>query len=1058
VKKFSNWSFCWTILEDLSTMILSILTDTCDIYSHQDQVNTVDLELFSPRVIQVNYDFECTPLFRAIQRKDWEKAAEIATENPEQVRTWVLRYHDSGDGQRILRWRMLPIHALFLFSGTHGLAVLFLFIYPESVRLTDDQDMMPLHLACRNGALIETFEELLTAYPQALQHKDYKGRTPLDLVMISTHRQKEELVSLFVSFGGVSSSSNSQVVQHSKRNQKSSSPDSKIKVSSGNEKLLSDARDMQRGNDEHRHIKDSLTPKNITKDKSKQFVQFNIIDAQNVSNSNQSSSGSSTVVEKSQVNQVETGCNDKVNSQSHISNQSSTQSSVVDKSQLTGVEIGCDSKMHGQSQILHEKTMRSKLASPGRSVTIDPVATTHFFSESLKKAPKSPRVLKIASEKRKGSIKGQIIDSKNQQNQQQTLQLSTNNLDHSVQLSPAIPEKEFEPNRQSTNLSKESSYVSNVSTAFSNVLAETSASDALLKTSLSSPDVSKAVTSPKSPTPKLNGGETVLSFSKNVLDKNKPCLQTVDEHTRTEAKMLIQTMRDKRLQLLGKSCSDINDHKILENVDSSEAELKGYSDQNASLVGVNSSKAANNTKPDSTQAVANDESKDEVAHEVKISCDEAEISTNEQSVQFLCEVKEESNTCEVNELQAENAITAMSSSFFVPDIEGEESMKSSQCTEEESNALLTFSDQADLGSGVQRSVKASKDETLASDFNTAITTADFSTLNSIEERFDFESSAEDTEHIIDSTELKEEVKDPTIVIAEEKHLPIDSNNTYVPPEGNIDFQPQERTVHPVVSVDIIDSCSPVKNISALTFVREIISEHNENLNTADLEEVTCLNEASSIGINRFGGENHDTKGSECNGCLSQEENSDEDNCETEGGNISAAPTTTFPDKESISYHICADEMNEGAAKTEDIAMFGSDKAKLNSNSHVDEMTLHVAAAQSNQVEIISEVAIKLKVSSANRENVQLNVDEVFPCSEVCDQTDNNVSGRENYLDSFMKQTEVERCCSVDYGQDIDKAKELYVSSQTASLDQEVNRIEPEAVQSDETSNNIDSDY
>jgi hypothetical protein len=153
---------------------------------------------------------------------------------------------------------------------------------------------------------------------------------------------------------------------------------------------------------------------------------------------------------------------------------------------------------------------------------------------------------------------------------------------------------------------------------------------------------------------------------------------------------------------------------------------------------------------------------------------------------------------------------------------------------------------------------------------------------------------------------------------------------------------------------------------------------------------------------------------------------------------SAAPTTNFPDKESISYHGCADEMNEGAAKTEHIAMFGSDKVKLNSNSHVDEMTLNVAAAQSNQVEIISEVAIKLKGSSANRENVQLNVDEVFPCSEVCDQTDNNVSGRENYLDSFMKQTEVERCCSVDYGQDVDNAKELYVSSQTASLDQEVN--------------------
>jgi hypothetical protein len=205
-------------------------------------------------------------------------------------------------------------------------------------------------------------------------------------------------------------------------------------------------------------------------------------------------------------------------------------------------------------------------------------------------------------------------------------------------------------------------------------------------------------------------------------------------------------------------------------------------------------------------------------------------------------------------------------------MEGEESMKAAQCTEEESSALLTLCDQADLGNGVQRSVKASKDETLASDFNATISTA--------------ESTAADTEHIIDSTELKEEVKDPTTVTAEEKHMPIDSNNKYAPQEGNIDFQPQERIVEPVVSVDIID-----------------------------------------------------------------------------------------------------------------------------------------------------------KGSSSHRENVQINVDEVNSYSEVCDQTDNDVSGRENYLDSFIGQTEVERCCLVDYGQDVHNANELYISSQTASLDQEVNRIE-----------------
>jgi hypothetical protein len=371
-------------------------------------------------------------------------------------------------------------------------------------------------------------------------------------------------------------------------------------------------------------------------------------------------------------------------------------------------------------------------------------------------------------------------------------------------------------------------------------------------------------TSPEYPTPKLKGGETVLSFSRNVLDKIKPRLQTEGEHTRTEAKMLIQTMRDKRIQLLGKSCSDIYDHKILENIDSAVAELKGPSDQNASLVGASNNKVANNTQHDATQAVAQDESKDELVHEVKISCDEAEIGTNEQSVQLLCEVKENSNTCEVNELQAENAIIATSSSFFVPNMEGEESMKAAQCTEEESSALLTLCDQADLGNGVQRSVKASKDETLASDFNATISTA--------------ESSAADTEHIIDSTELKEEVKDPTTVTAEEKHMPIDSNNKYAPQEGNIDFQPQERIVEPVVSVDIID-----------------------------------------------------------------------------------------------------------------------------------------------------------KGSSSHRENVQINVDEVNSYSEVCDQTDNDVSGRENYLDSFIGQTEVERCCLVDYGQDVHNANELYISSQTGKF-------------------------
>jgi len=181
--------------------MLSITTDLCDVYFQPDEDEEVDLgELFSPRNIEVNYDFECTPLFHAIQRQNWEETAEIATEYPEQVRTWVHRY--DGQNRRSLRWRMLPIHALFVFSGTHDLAVLFLFIYPESAQLTDDQRMLPLHLACRNGAEESTIEEILSAFPQALTETDYKGRTPLDLVKTSTHCHKKELLAFLIEYDG----------------------------------------------------------------------------------------------------------------------------------------------------------------------------------------------------------------------------------------------------------------------------------------------------------------------------------------------------------------------------------------------------------------------------------------------------------------------------------------------------------------------------------------------------------------------------------------------------------------------------------------------------------------------------------------------------------------------------------------------------------------------------------------------------------------------------------------------------------------------------------------
>ena len=49
--------------------------------------------------------------------------------------------------------------------------------YPDGLRMGDDRDMLPLHLAFRLGADLTVCKLLIQGYPQALQHRDSKGNT-----------------------------------------------------------------------------------------------------------------------------------------------------------------------------------------------------------------------------------------------------------------------------------------------------------------------------------------------------------------------------------------------------------------------------------------------------------------------------------------------------------------------------------------------------------------------------------------------------------------------------------------------------------------------------------------------------------------------------------------------------------------------------------------------------------------------------------------------------------------------------------------------------------------
>ena len=64
----------------------------------------------------------------------------------------------------------------------------------------DDQGMLPIHLACRNGASRGVVMTLLNAYPKSINVKDKKGRTPLNLVENSNSQNKDVVIEAMQAF------------------------------------------------------------------------------------------------------------------------------------------------------------------------------------------------------------------------------------------------------------------------------------------------------------------------------------------------------------------------------------------------------------------------------------------------------------------------------------------------------------------------------------------------------------------------------------------------------------------------------------------------------------------------------------------------------------------------------------------------------------------------------------------------------------------------------------------------------------------------------------------
>jgi len=162
-----------------------------DAYSVVNTISTVSRYHDEP---EVNYDEAPTELYKLIEAKDWDGASTRVESHPYEAKTWVSRRELTT---KKLRWRLLPIHACCIFRAPLGLIEGLIDIYRDGPQMKDDQGMLAIHLACRNGGSKGVVLALLNGFPESCTVKDKKGRTPLELVL-NSESQNAEAVSVAI--------------------------------------------------------------------------------------------------------------------------------------------------------------------------------------------------------------------------------------------------------------------------------------------------------------------------------------------------------------------------------------------------------------------------------------------------------------------------------------------------------------------------------------------------------------------------------------------------------------------------------------------------------------------------------------------------------------------------------------------------------------------------------------------------------------------------------------------------------------------------------------------
>jgi YD repeat-containing protein len=130
---------------------------------------------------QVDYDDDVTPLYEAIGKSEWDKAASLI--NSQDAATWVVRYERDAQGNKIvpyrIQWRFLPIHSACALNPPASFLRKLVTAYPDGPRTLDDQGLLPLHYACGAKCSREVIYCLLMNFPQSAVREDPNGMLPM---------------------------------------------------------------------------------------------------------------------------------------------------------------------------------------------------------------------------------------------------------------------------------------------------------------------------------------------------------------------------------------------------------------------------------------------------------------------------------------------------------------------------------------------------------------------------------------------------------------------------------------------------------------------------------------------------------------------------------------------------------------------------------------------------------------------------------------------------------------------------------------------------------------